>query len=195
MADSNSLTLGQQLAMRAKTFCNNLGLTQNKLARLLQVDDSQFSRFLKGTANLSSEKTLKLVRLLSCSKRDLELKFGSPERLTSRITKLQESGRKIIHFDNGDGWVAGQSGTDSNGSTDITGTNANPARNVPDADELEFLAGLAGIHQSIIDQINNWQAQTKVVPNKIGSTKSPRYTPDNAISSKPGPRGDKFSRC
>jgi predicted XRE-type DNA-binding protein len=57
MADFNPLTLGQQLAMRVRTFCNNLGLPQNKLAKLLQVDDSQFSRFLSGTANLITAPT------------------------------------------------------------------------------------------------------------------------------------------
>lgn len=113
MSDSHPLSLNQQLAQRAKTFCGNFGLTQNKLARLLRVDDSQFSRFLNGQVNLSSEKTLKLVRLMSLSKQDLELKFGSPEKLTARLLHLQESGReiaKVIRFDNGDGWVPGQSG-------------------------------------------------------------------------------------
>jgi transcriptional regulator with XRE-family HTH domain len=122
MADFNPLTLGQQLAMRVRTFCNNLGLPQNKLARLLQVDDSQFSRFLNGTANLDAEKTLKLVRLMALSKRDLELKFGRPERTQAKLMHLQESGRHL-RFDSGGSWVAkegGDWGTDSNGSTDIS---------------------------------------------------------------------------
>src|ERR1700745_3230053 len=101
MSDSNSLSLNQQLAQRAKTFCSNLGLTQATLARLLRIDDSHFSGFLSGQANLSGEKTLKLVRLMSLSKRDLELKFGSPEKLSARLMHLQESGRelaKVVQF-------------------------------------------------------------------------------------------------
>ena len=47
-------------------------------------------------------------------------------------------------------------GSDPNGSTDITGSNKNPARTAPDDDDSEFLAGLAALHQSIIDKINNW---------------------------------------
>src|ERR1700741_1392710 len=101
MPDSHPLSLNQQLAFRAKTFCSNLGLTKATLARLLKVDDSQFSRFLNGQANLSAEKTLKLVRLMTLSKRDLELKFGSPEKLTARLMHLQEGGRElagVVHF-------------------------------------------------------------------------------------------------
>jgi transcriptional regulator with XRE-family HTH domain len=158
MPDSHPLSLNQQLAFRAKTFCSNLGLTQATLARLLSVDDSQFSRFLNGQANLSSEKTLKLVRLMSLTKRDLELKFGSPEKLSARLMHLQQGGKQVaevVHFAApNDGWVPGLSnaGSDPNGSTDITGSNKNPARTAPDDDDSEFLAGLAALHQSIIDK-------------------------------------------
>lgn len=149
MSDPHPLSLSQQLAQRAKTFCSNLGLTQSTLARLLKIDDSQMSGFLNGQANLSSEKTLKLVRLMSLSKRDLELKFGSPEKLTARLMHLQESGRElaeVVRFaaPNG-GWVPGLSnaGSDPNGSTDITRSNKNPARTAPDDDDSEFLSGLS----------------------------------------------------
>jgi transcriptional regulator with XRE-family HTH domain len=132
MSDSNSLSLNQQLAQRAKTFCSNLGLTQATLARLLRIDDSHFSRFLSGQANLSGEKTLKLVRLMSLSKRDLELKFGSPEKLTARLMHLQVKGQPM-RLSN-DGWIAG-TGPDQNDGN-ITDVNQNPARSVPDAAEL-----------------------------------------------------------
>jgi transcriptional regulator with XRE-family HTH domain len=197
MADSNPLSLTDQLAARVKSFCGNLGLSQNKLARLLKVDDGQFSKFLAGKTNISPEKTLKLLQLMNLSSRDLELKFGNPDRITSRITKLQQcrDGQPSLRLDN-DGWYPGTggsgAGTDPVGSTDITGTNANPAREVSDDDELEFLAGLAGLHQSIIDKINAWQARAQV--NRVSSTEGTRYTPDNAISSRPGIRGDKFGR-
>lgn len=107
MTDSNALSLSQQLALRVQKFCNNLGLTQAKLAKLLKVDDSQFSRFLAGKVNLSAEKTMKLMQLMSLTTRDLELKFGWPEKLNAKL-HLQESGRKvgnILKFDSNGGWV------------------------------------------------------------------------------------------
>jgi predicted XRE-type DNA-binding protein len=184
MSDSNALSLNQQLAQRAKTSCSNLGLTQSALAALLKIDDSQCSRFLRGQANLSSEKTLKLVRLMSLSKRDLELKFGSPEKLTARLMHLQVKGQPLKLSN--DVWIAG-TGPDPNDG-DITSVNDNPARSVPDAAELDFLAELGGLHRQIIDKINNWQqAQQKARPNANGSTGPTR------LISRPktaGPRGD-----
>jgi transcriptional regulator with XRE-family HTH domain len=184
MSDSHPLSLNQQLAQRAKTFRSNLGLTQATLARLLRIDDSHLSRFLNGQAHLSSEKTLQLHRLMSLSKRDLELKFGSPEKLTGRLMHLQVKGQPMKLSN--DGWLAG-TGPDPNDG-DITTVNNNPARSVPDAAELEFLAGLAGIHQQIIDKINNWQqAQQKARPNPNGSTGPTRQISRPKTA---GPRGD-----
>jgi hypothetical protein len=63
----------------------------------------------------------------------------------------------IAHFDDSNsGYVPQEGGNDPVGGMpgDITGANVNPARSVPDDNELEFLAGLAGLHQSIIDKIN-----------------------------------------
>jgi transcriptional regulator with XRE-family HTH domain len=195
MADSNPLSLNQQLAQRAKTFCSNLGLAQNKLARLLKVDDSQFSRFLNGQANLNAEKTLKLVRLMTLSKRDLELRFGSPEKLTARLMHLQESGRelaKVVRFDNDDGWVPGLSGQDPNGTADITGVKT--ARDLPNADDyqqetIDFLKGQQNIYRSAIAEIDRYLAgiqRGKV--NVTGTTSGPRTVPSNQTSRTPGPR-------
>jgi hypothetical protein len=86
------------------------------------------------------------------------------------------------------GSVAG-TGPDPNDG-DITSVNENPARSVPDQDELEFLAGLAGLHQKITDKINNWQAQKKLRPNPDGVTQAVRKVGTNAASSRPGSRGD-----
>jgi transcriptional regulator with XRE-family HTH domain len=194
MTDSNLLSLGQQLAMRAKTFCNSLGLTQNKLARLLQVDDSQFSRFLNGTSNLSAEKTLKLVRLLSCSKRDLALKFASPEKLTARLMHLQESGRKlaeVVHFAaSNDGWVPGLSGTDpilsGDDITTIRSTGAegdDPSYN----DLTRTLAQVQALHRQAIQIIADYETRQKAKPNPNGSTGPARQI---SRPKTPGPSGD-----
>ena len=84
-----------------------------------------------------------------------------------------------------DGWVAGV-GPDPNDG-DITDVNNNPARSVPDAAELEFLAGLSGLHQQIIDKINNWQTQQKAHPDPNGTTGPARQI---TRPKTPGPRGD-----
>lgn len=102
---------------------------------------------------------------------------------------LQEKGR-MIQLSN-DGWVAGTGPDSSDG--DITSVNKKPARTVPDADELEFLAGLAGLHQKIIDKINAWQSQKTPKPNAAGPTSGPKKVNTNDISSRPGSRGDLLS--
>ena len=69
---------------------------------------------------------------MSLSKRDLELKFGSPEKLTARLMHLQVKGQPM-RLSN-DGWIAG-TGPDQNDGN-ITDVSQNPARSVPDAAEL-----------------------------------------------------------
>jgi hypothetical protein len=55
---------------------------------------------------------------------------------------------------------------------------------------LEFLAGLAAIHQSVIDKINARQARAKV---NQGSTEPARSVPSNSTSRMPGPHKPEFS--
>jgi transcriptional regulator with XRE-family HTH domain len=194
MPDSNSLSLNQQLGQRAKTWCANLGLTQNKLARLLKVDDSQFSRFLNGQSNLSAEKTLKLVRLMSLSKRDLELKFGAPEKLTARLEHLQEGGRelaRVVQFSTpNDGWVSGQSGTDpilsDNEIATVRSTGAEG--DDPDYDDLtRTLSQVQALHRQAISTIEDYEARQRARVNVTGSTGPARQI---ARPKTPGPRGD-----
>lgn len=196
MADSNPLSLNQQLAQRAKTFCSNLGLAQNKLARLLKVDDSQFSRFLNGQANLSGEKTLRLVRLMSLSKRDLELKFGSPEKLSARLMHLQESGRelaKVVHFSaSNDGFVPGQSGMDPiDSGDDITTIRSTGSEgDDPGYDDLtRTLAQVQALHRQAISTIEDYETRQRTRVNPSGSTGPARQI---SRPKTPGPRGDLF---
>lgn len=194
MSAPNPLSLNQQLAQRAKTFCSNLGLTQSTLARLLQIDDSQFSRFLRGQCNLSSEKALKLVRLTSLSKRDLELKFGSPEKLTARLMHLQESGRmlaEVVHFTApNDGSVPGLSGMDPiDSGDDITTVRSTGSQgDDPGYDDLtRTLATVQGLHRQAISTIEDYESRQRARVNAGGSN-----GPTRQISrpSTPGPRGD-----
>lgn len=173
MSDSNPLSLSQQLANRAKTFCTNLGLTQSALARLLRIDDSHFSRFLGGQANLSSEKTLKLVRLMPLTKRDLELKFGSPEKLSARIMHLQKSGREVHFSAPNDGFVPGLSGMDPNDSgDDITTVRSTGSKgDDPGYDDLtRTLATVQGLHRQAISTIEDYEARQRARVNANGNT-------------------------
>jgi predicted XRE-type DNA-binding protein len=193
MSDSNALSLNQQLAQRAKTFCSNLGLTQSAVAALLKIDDSQCSRFLRGQANLSSEKTLKLVRLMSLSKRDLELKFGSPEKLTARLMHLQVKGQPLKLSN--DGWIAGTGPVPNDG--DITGVRT--ARDLDNADDyqqetIDFLRDQQNIHRSAIKAIDDYLSGIQKGKVNSGSTEPARRVNDNTRSQTPRPKPPQFSR-
>jgi hypothetical protein len=63
-----------------------------------------------------------LMRLMNLNRRDLALRFGKPERTTSRIMSLQEQKTPVTQFSNS-GYVLWDGGTtDPNDSTDITNT-------------------------------------------------------------------------
>ena len=193
MADSNPLSLNQQLAQRAKTFCTNLGLAQNKLARLLKVDDSQFSRFLNGQASLSAEKTLRLIRLMSLGRRDLELKFGSPEKLSARLMHLQESGRelaKVVQFTTpNDGWLPGRGMDPNDSGDDITTVRSTDSQgDDPGYDDLtRTLAQVQALHMQAISTIEDYEARQCARVNATGSTDPARQI---SRPKTPGPRGD-----
>ena len=108
----NPLSLTDQLASRLKTFATNMGLCQRQIARLLKLDESHLSRFLKGEAGLSAEITLRVLRLTSVSKKELALKFGKPHQLLGKIMHLSEA-RQTMKLDGDGAWVPGQSGSDS----------------------------------------------------------------------------------
>jgi transcriptional regulator with XRE-family HTH domain len=184
------LSLNQQLAQRAKTFCSNLGLAQNRLARLLKVDESQWSRFLNGQANLSSEKTLQLHRLLSFSRRDLELKFGSPEKLTARLMHLQVKGQPMKLGN--DGWVAGTGPDQNDGDiTSVSSVNGGPS----DDQLTDVLRQVGNLHRQALDILNDYTSKIqKARPNANGTTEPARRINDNTASQTPGPRPDRFSR-
>lgn len=189
----NPDTLLLQLSRRVENVLKATGVSQRKLARWLKTDEAHIANFLAGRTGLSAEKSLKLMQILNTTRSQLEAKFGSP--VTSRILHLQSSDSQAMTLDSNGGWVPGLAGagSDPDGSTNIVSTNKNPARQPPDPDELEFLAGLAGLHQQIIDKINGRQAMKGKV-NRDGATESGRKVNSNDKSSSPGSRGDMLSR-
>jgi transcriptional regulator with XRE-family HTH domain len=186
MSEQTPLSLDQQLGNRVRSWLKATGLTQRQLSKMIGCSDpSMLNGWLGGYKKLSARSTTKLVQLINMSRAQLEAKFT--RNLAGRITSLQEMGKQIAHFDTG-GWVCGQSGQDPDSSTDITGTNANPARTCPDDEELEFLAGLAGLHQAVVERTNDRQAKAKV--NRDGATAPAKRITDDR---KPGSRGDFLS--
>jgi transcriptional regulator with XRE-family HTH domain len=185
-----------QVVKRAKLFKEKTGLKSRDIAKLTGISEQQICDFLAQRKGLSIASLHRLLNLLNTNVNQIQAKVGPAG--STRIIELQESG-KPMHLDVNGGWYPGTdgsgAGTDPNGSTSIVETNKNPARQVPDAEEQEFLAGLAGLHQSIIDKINDWQARKmKARPNANGSTEPPRRINDNSASSEPGNRGDLFSK-
>ena len=151
------------------------------------MNEQHLCDFLAGRKGLSTSSTMRLLQLINANKVELQAKL-SGKTSGSQIAHFQSEG-KPMRLSN-EGWIAreGDSAADPNNwGDDITSVNNNPARTVPDQDELEFLAGLAGLHQKIIDKINNWQAQQKAKPNANGSTGPARQI---SRPKTPGPRGD-----
>ena len=190
----NSNSLDRQLANNVRKFLENTGLTQRQLCKLAGIGDpAKLNGWLGGYKNLSSDKLGNMHRIINLSRFELEKKFT--RNLAGRIVSLQERGRELggeLRFD-GSGWVAKEGGTghpvNSTGIADTWKEGGEPSGD----DILDVLREIDGIYaearKEIADRINKI-TQAKV--NK-GPTESPRYTPDNSISSKPGPRGDKFS--
>jgi plasmid maintenance system antidote protein VapI len=177
-------TLLNQLISRTKTFKEKTGLTFKQIGRLTGLSEQHVCDLLAGRKGLNAEATLQLWKLTKASKAEVQMKLSTKN--VPHIEHYQANGQaQPMRFD-GSGWVAGL-GPDPNDGN-ITDVNQNPARSVPDAAELEFLAGLAGLHQQIIDKISNWQqAQQKARPNPNGSTGPTRQISRPKTA---GPRGD-----
>lgn len=170
-------------------------MTSRQLCRLTGIDEQHFSDFLNGRRGLETAHTIQLLQVLSGSKK------AHPK--TAQIAHFQQNGRELagtLRLDVPDygGFVPGQSGRDANDTTGIDNTPT--ARDVAGSDDylqrmVGFLKQQQEIYRQAIGHIDNYLANMqRAKPNAQGVTEPPRYTPDNAISSRPGVRGDKFSR-
>ena len=170
MSDTPSLT--DQLASRVRKFASSMNLSQRQLCEVLNLNEGTFSRFLSGKVQLLPEDTLKVLRLISLSRRDLDLKLC--QRTTSKIQHLQVKGEQMTFAV--DGWVPRQSGVDPDGG----GIDAVPtARDVEGSDDylrrmVGFLKQQQEIYRSAISHIDDYLAKVtrgKTEPrlNGIGS--------------------------
>jgi transcriptional regulator with XRE-family HTH domain len=185
--------LTAQVIQRAKLFKEKTGLSSRDIARLTRISAQHICDFLAGRKGLSTASLTRVLQLLNTNVNQLQARLGPAA--TAQIAHFQEKGKQM-QLDAGGSWIAkegGDWGKDPVDSTSIAETNKNPARQAPSTDDLEFLAGLAALHQSIIDKINARQAVKSKV-NAAGSTEPPRRISDNETSRTAGVRGDLFTK-
>jgi transcriptional regulator with XRE-family HTH domain len=96
------LNLSNQLAARVKRYCFDNNISQRRLAKKIGVDEGQFSAFLKGTVNMSAERTLQLLQLMN--------KPQLP-RKAIHLEHFQTYGKPIT-LDDAENWTPGQEGSD-----------------------------------------------------------------------------------
>ena len=184
-----------QLARRVQSFKDRTGLSSRQICRLSGISEQQMSDFLNGRRGLGTSHTIQLLQVLNGSKK------AHPK--TAQIAHFQQNGRELagtLRFDLPDygGFVPGESGEDSN---DTAGIDSTPtARDVPGSDDylqqmVGFLKQQQEIYRQAISHIDDYLAGIqKAKPNTAGVTEGPGHIDDNAVSSKPGPRPDRFSQ-
>jgi hypothetical protein len=182
-----------QLAERCRIFSAGTGISLNKMARLIGTEPANFSAFVNGRIGLSSKSTIKLLQLLSLTKREVETKLGVTN---VQIAHYQQNGVQM-RLDSGGSWVPGLSGQDPNGSDDVTGVKTD--RDLDNSDDYQaritaFLKDQQSIYRQAIAHIDNYLANVqRGKVNRDGVTSGPRSVNTNDKSSHPGSRGDLLS--
>jgi plasmid maintenance system antidote protein VapI len=59
----------REIAERTRTFSAGTGVSLNKIARMIGVEPGNFSAYMNGRIGLSARSTVKLLQLLSLTKR------------------------------------------------------------------------------------------------------------------------------
>jgi transcriptional regulator with XRE-family HTH domain len=160
----DSLSLIVQLGNRAARWHAATGIPQAQMARAIQVQENNYSSFLKGRRGISATSTCLLLKYLSLPPDQVVATF-SKNNLSCRILNLQERGKKLKLE-----YVPGLSGTDPN---DGAGERITVAPSPHDQDQcltdtLQTLNNLRGLHAKAISAIDAYIAQAKV--NRQGST-------------------------
>jgi hypothetical protein len=155
-------TLLKQLANRAKAWHQDTGISQAALAAALNMEEGNYSGFLKGKRGISAEATCTLLEFIKLPKRNAIAKLNRPV-LSSRILALQERGRAMT-FDNS-GWGAAE----GNGAADPV--NTGDITNCPRA-ITETVANLVDVfsqldyltRKAIVDSLNKAHATANSIP-------------------------------
>jgi hypothetical protein len=157
MPESPSLIV--QLAHRAARWHAATGIPQAQMARACQIQENNYSSFLKCKRGLSANSTCLLLRYLSLPP-DQVVATSSKNNVSSRILNLQERGRKMKLE-----WVAGQSGVDPNNGVNEKITVPPPVpHNAADCWEetLGTLNNLNNLYKKGIDAIESYIAKARV---------------------------------
>ena len=162
---SDTLSLLQQIANRTKKWHSTTGISQSTIAHAIGTDQSNYSAFLAGRRGLSAESTCQLLGFVALPKREAIARFSAPVR-SSKVVSFQSQGNKM-YFDN-DGYVPGLSGTDPNGTDDITSIVGAASENGYDPSTVEVLRQCRALHRKAIRSIN--AILQKASPNPQGST-------------------------
>jgi hypothetical protein len=163
MADNSSLL--RQLANRAREWHTNTGISQSMMAHAIGMEDGNYSAFLAGKKGLGAESTCLLLEFIAMPRREAIAKFSAPVR-TSKVVSFQSKGTKM-YFDN-DGYVPGLSGTDPNGTDDITSVVGAASENGYTPSTTDVLRQCRALHRKAIRAINS--ILQKAIPNANGST-------------------------
>jgi hypothetical protein len=184
-------------------------------AKAIGVSPSGLSMILSGTHNPTGPQVLAMLNLMrGGSTRIVSLQEnvdaasvnGNPNikiELNDRnLDYLEKFSQKVdaTLFSNS-GWVPREgmdpSDDPANSDGDVTArTNRTADDDGTDDPLVSILAALNNLYPQIDNihrQIGNILTIRKAVANPRGVTSDPRYTPENAISSKPGPRPQEFS--
>jgi transcriptional regulator with XRE-family HTH domain len=176
-----SLNLSNQLAARVKRYCHDHNISQRKLAKIIGVDEGQFSAFLSGTVNMSAERTLKLLQLMN--------KVAKPLKEIS-IVHFQSSGKPMTMDDSGGSWVPGDDDDDVDDD--------DPAGDGPsDDDILGTLQQVDEFHKQAREAIADYiaqvgQAQIPKARINQGPTEGARRVKTNVTSQASGPHSDEY---
>ena len=142
------LNLSNQLAARVKRYCFDNNISQRTLAKKIGVDEGQFSAFLKGTVNMSAERTLQLLQLMN--------KPQLP-RKSIHLEHFQTYGKPMTLDDSGGSWTPGQQGSDpASSATIVDDDNANSDADDYQAATRAFLKEQLALHRAGIRAIKSY---------------------------------------
>jgi plasmid maintenance system antidote protein VapI len=158
MSDTPSLL--QQLANRAKRFHSSTNISQAAMAKAIRVAEGNYSKFLAGKRGLSAESTCSLLTLINMPAQQA-IATLTQKPLSSTVMQLQESGKRL-KFNSSAALKLDSTGLIDTGSS-ISSTPAGP----PDTIEA-IIAALLKLKQA--DRQTVIAAIVKAVPNPAGST-------------------------
>jgi transcriptional regulator with XRE-family HTH domain len=155
MADNSLL---KQLVSRARNLHDQTGISQYQMANAIGLAHGNYSEFLNGKRGIGSESVCALLKFTNMPRAQAIAIFSEPVP-TSKITLLQEQGRRMQLDDDGGGWLPGRDPDPSDAGNSIDD---------PDDDSLDALRRARAIHVKAIGAVDKYLAKAR--PNPNGTT-------------------------